>query len=401
MDNGIVWLIVFGIIGLWIYFANKGDDSERTSAEGAPGVRVEKLQIRLRAGRIKDSDQDSPMVQWIEGKGLLPHRQTTNISFFTSLLDKSARGKPVLCPFEQFQEPETIVYQFIRQFGAQPPGGFREWDRLGMIIPVLIPPYGGQRKLTAVLRVIDADNAPEIMGGQAANPSHPGLLWEGRLNFDWHYDGKGYEEEAAHRNEARSLSVKIAMAAAMADGGLDNEEGVVIKQWIEREISPYEGERREQLKDLYNSALRESYADAKRGVLDLEQLAHRLNEVGEKTAKYETTQLCFDVMSADGFAHEAEMETIHRLTRLLGMDKREVEMMRDKAIVGMDASDDAGAENLLGIDPGWDDEQLKKHLRDEFIKWNGRLQTHPQEARRMLDLIAEEKKNLDKRGAVR
>ncbi|MGI9296734.1 MAG: TerB family tellurite resistance protein [Gammaproteobacteria bacterium] len=361
---------------------------------------MQELTARIRERHWDEDDMDSPMVKAIEGKGIFPHRREINISFITSLLDKTAGRKPVLCPVENFQEPKTIAYQCERRAGRLGPGGIGDWQPLGFIIPVLIPPRGGKRRLAAVLRMVDADNPPEIVAGRA-DSDHPGLIWKKEIDFDWIYDGKGYEEAKEHRDEARTLSLKIAMAVAMADGSLDSAEGGLMQRWIKREISPYEEEERERLKNLYNTALRESFAEAKRGELDIDELASRLNEIGEKPIKYDAMELCFDIMSADGVAHSAETEILRRVARALELDMREVEKMRDKTVVemGADFSEDGGAENLLGIDPNWDEARIRKHLRAEFVKWNGRLESLPagearEKAQRMLDLIAQERKKI-------
>jgi tellurite resistance protein len=193
-----------------------------------------------------------------------------------------------------------------------------------------------------------------------------------------------------------SLSVKIGMAVAMADGSLDDAEGEVLKHWIKKTIAPFSDEKRESLKSLYNDALRESYQQAKSGDLILSKLTERMNEIGEKSAKYETIELCFEVMAADGVADAEELSTIHKVAEALDLDFDEVTKMRDQTIVDLDASASTatGIESLLGIDPSWSKEQTKKHLRSEFQKWNNRLNALPDgdernNAQAMLGAIAE------------
>ena len=177
-----------------------------------------------------------------------------------------------------------------------------------------------------------------------------------------------------------------------------------MQNWIKREISSYEGEQKEHLKNLYNTALRESFAEAKHGDLNINILAMRLNEIGEKSIKYEAIELCFDVMSADGVAHAEEMKTIRLLAKMLELDMSEIESMFDTNIVGLntDFSKRNNAENLLGIEPDWGTQKIEKHLRKEFMKWNGRMESLPagearDNAQRMLDAIAEIKNNINKK----
>ena len=52
---------------------------------------------------------------------------------------------------------------------------------------------------------------------------------------------------------------------------------------------------------------------------------------------------------------------------------------------------------MLQIDTDWTNEQIKKHLREEYSKWNNRINTLDEgqerdNAQQMLDLIAEARK---------
>ena len=383
-------LIVFVcVIGFFLIIGALFGKNKKTS-------RMKKLTVRIRDSRWNEDDLDSPMIKVVEGKGLFPHRRETNISFITSLRD-DAEQMPVLCPINLFQESSTIAFQCEKNIGRLEPGGFHNWQRLGIIAPVLAPPYGGKRQLTAVVRMIDADNPPAIIAGFVTD-AHSSVIWETRVKFDWTHHGSGYEEAEKNRDEARVLSLKIAMAVAMADGNLDGTEGILMQDWIKREVSPYEGERKEHLKNLYNTALGESFTEAKRGDLDIDELAARLNEIGEKPIKYEAIELCFNVMSADGVAHSEEMETIHSLAQMLELNMKEIESMRDTAVMELGAGN---AKELLGIEPGWDTQEIKKHLRKEFMKWNGRMESLPagearDNAQRMLDAIAEIRNDINK-----
>ena len=53
----------------------------------------------------------------------------------------------------------------------------------------------------------------------------------------------------------------MAMAVAMSDGSLDDEEGIVIKEWIQKIISLFGESRQIELKDKYNLALKEGYQE--------------------------------------------------------------------------------------------------------------------------------------------
>ncbi len=361
---------------------------------------MQELEIRFKDSYLGDGD-DSLVTKEIEGRGLFPISNSTRIGFVTSVFDVTAKEwGPVLSAIEVFQEPTNIVYQNSMEVGQVSPNqGFVSWVRLGVVLPdILQPPYSGDRQLVAVLRMIDLDNEPSINLGRHQE-NDPGLLWTSSLKFQYNFLDKGYEEAAEHRDEARAIALKIGIAVAMADGSLDTSEGECLKEWIIRIIEAFSDDKRAELKRLYNEAMREAYADAKQGNLSLSPLTARLNEIGEKKLKYDAIELCFDVMAADGVADASEMKTIRKVADALGLNLDEIEKLRDRKIVGLRSSisDQASVEDLLGIEPTWDAELIKKQLRIEFQKWNNRINTlaageERDNAQKMLDAIAEARK---------
>jgi hypothetical protein len=164
-------------------------------------------------------------------------------------------------------------------------------------------------------------------------------------------------------------------------------------------VAPYGDDKQEQLKSLYNNAMREAYAAAKAGQLTLSDVTSRLNDIAEEPQKYEAIELCFDVMAADGVADEEEMNSIRRIAEALDLDYQEIENLRDKKLISLDtsATTRASMETMLGIEDGWDAERTKTHIRTEYAKWNDRLNHLPEgqereNAQRMLNLLSEARK---------
>lgn len=361
---------------------------------------MQEFQVQFKDTRLND-DGTGPVVKEIEGKGLFPLSRKANVGFVISVFDATSEELvPVLSVIDTFQEEDSIVYQHGTAIGGiEPNQGFVSWVRVGVVIPdMLQPPYGGKRKLTVIARMVDLDNMPHIEHGYHSQDD-AGIIWQKSLSFEWTFDEKGYLEAREHHDEAVGLSLKIGMAVAMADGSLDDEEGNVLKQWVVKSIEPFSDDRQEYLKALYNEAMKESYAEAKKGDLSLSVLTSRLNEIGDKSDKYETLELCFEVMAADGVAEDNELKVIKNVAQALGLDMDEVSKMRDQKILNLstNVSGQASIENILGIEPEWSSEQVMKHLRVEFQKWNNRLNTleegeERENAQLMLDRIAEARK---------
>jgi tellurite resistance protein len=360
---------------------------------------MQPFELKLEDVRLND-DGTGPWLKAIMGKGLFPLERNANLTVVTSVFDEtSGELEPVISALDSFQEPDSVAYQANSELGYVKAGtGFVKWVRLGVAIPDIIePPYSGKRKLLVIVRVVDVDNLPKIEHG--FHTSDTGIIFQTSLRFEHEFLDKGYIEAAEHKEESVALSLKIGMAVAMADGSLDDAEGDVLKHWIIKSIAPFKDEKKNRLKGIYNEAIRDSYAQALEGSLSLSQLTDNLNNMGDKTGKYEALELCFEVMAADGVADSEEIKIIHKVADALNLDMKEVEAMRDQKILGLKTkiSDNDSVEVILGIDDSWSHEQIKRHLRTEFQKWNNRLNTLPEGEERnsaqvMLNQISEARK---------
>jgi uncharacterized tellurite resistance protein B-like protein len=354
--------------------------------------------FRVRA-EFKTSHGDTPFDAYhIECRGLIPVRRPRRIAFVMSLLDVTDDDdtRPVLCAMDTFQEPQTIAFQYHMEGSTiKPDQGFTGWVPVGFVIPeILTPPEQGLRKMMVVARVVDADMTPQITMGYG-NESDPAVIAVAVCHFEHTFKGSGYEEAAAAQATARLLTIKLAVAMAMADGALADAEGSTIQAWIRKQLSTLDDDEREVVKISCNDALRDSHATGARGELSLSPIIKEFNEIGNEPLKYRAIELCLDVMAADGEASPAELEMVKNLTHSLGLDFGELQKMKDQRMVKVNVAltDESSTEALLGIDPAWSSEEINKHLRNEFAKWNGRLNAldDPEEranAQRMLDAIS-------------
>ena len=356
------------------------------------------LEAKLKTMNLND-DGTGPVIKEISGKGLLPIKAVTNLSFITSVFDAtSGEYEAVISSLDSFQEADSPVYQHEVKIGKiDSDQGFISWVRLGVIIPdILQPPYGGERKMVGIIRMIDMDNPPEIRHGFHTDEE---TIWTKSFEFTHTFEEKGYKEETEHREESMAVAVKIGVALAFSDGAFSDSEGEVLKGWISKAIEPFSEEKQADLKKLYNTALKEAYADGEQGKLVLSELTARLHDIGEKSTKYDALELCFEIMVADGIADKKELEMIRGISDALDLDMDEVEKMRDQKIIalGSGISEHASIETILGIEKHWSNDEVKKYLREEFKKWNNRLNQLTDKAERdnaqlMLERISEARK---------
>src|SRR5262249_4593667 len=141
---------------------------------------------------------------------------------------------------------------------------------------------------------------------------------------------------------------------------------------------------------------------AKAHSLKLAEIASRLKDIGDNTAKYETVELCFEIMATRGASGSDQARVVGLIAKAIEFDLAELEKIRDVKIISPSANltQEMRVEDLLGIDSNWNTERIKKHLRDEFYKWNNRLTTLPEgqerdNAQKMLDAISEARKRYD------
>ncbi len=388
--------LVLCVIGVVIYFIVRAKSqstrttSHRTAFHGIP------FAIRLNYIHLESEDAKVPAIE-VQARGLFPIREEKSLAAWISIFDGSdGENKPVVCQISHFQEIDTPAYFMACELGLVAPHyGIPEWVRIGMIFPeILWPPIGGQRELTAVVRLVDLSDPP-ILGLGFIHSNGSSIIWSQKATFAHYFDEKGYQEAAEHREEAQVLTLRIAMAVAMSDGSLDEQEGLLMKKWIKRSITPFSGEDEARMKNIFNQTLQRSYSDARHNSLDLLALAGRLKDIGETSSKYNALELGADIMAADGIVHADEIKALNSLAELLDLDLKRVKEILDTRFVKLDLTDNEGAsaEDLIGISPNWPKDRVNKQLLVEFSKWNGLLNTLPEgkerdNAQHMLDLIA-------------
>jgi len=360
------------------------------------------FEARIKEEPLND-EPDSPMIWGIEIKGLLPLTKETHVGFITSVFDDNGEDDgltPIISVLENFQEEGNPAYQHTMDVGnIGVDQGYTGWVRVGVVLPqILQPPYGGNRNLAVIIRLIDLLNPPSIRHGFHSSDEDK-IITQKLLNKSYVFTEKGYLEEGEHRDEARAIAIQMGLAVAMADGTLDDSEGIVIKEWITKIISLFEEDTKAELKEKYNASLKEGFKLIENNTLTLSSLTEQMNKVAENSYKYEAIELCFDVMAADGVADAEELNTIKKLAEAMELDYSEIEKMRDSSLVGLSTNviDDMSLESILGIESEWDVPEIKAHLRKEFQKWNNRLNTlsegdERESAQHRLDMIANARK---------
>jgi tellurite resistance protein len=396
------WIVkaVFGslrVVGNTVLGKGSLKDNFELEFQGLGGLRTQLNEVK---------NPNEPFTLEVQVRGLFPVQYATNVGFIISVFTKNASGdlEPVFSMINEFQEAQTRAFQDLTGCGEVTESqGFINWVKIGVIpTEILQPAESGRQELSIVIRLVDIDNMPTISLGFTDPDSDNQPLWSVIEHFDFDCEVTGYSEEAEVRDKAQALSIKIGMAVAMADGTLDDSEGIVLKNWIKSILSTHSGDKEKSLKKIYNDAMRESYDLAKSGNLVLDDVCEELNELGDTAQKYQAIELAHKVMAADGKADKREMKVINKVAESLGVDSVDLEKIRDKQIVKLNTSpEDMDILTLLGISSSLSNEEISNQLKKEFIKWNGRLNSlgegkEKDNAQQMLDLIGKAREKYNK-----
>ncbi len=387
MEGILIFLAIFvGIPLIRVLFRAffSGDDPHQFMREP---TNMKDFSIQVKK---KPAGDDVPFERYeVLGQGLFPNKNKTQLTFVTQLLDvtdKDEKPKHVISSTERFQSGESPVFVDER-IGPEVEGGFGliKPTVIGIIIQdILVPPKSGSRNISVILTIKDGND--DVL--ERYSDTVKLLFYE-----------KGYEEAYETREEAFTLDIQLAVFLAFSDNEFHETEGALIKNWMTTTLEYFNDEDKERVKERFNKNFKKSFEQAKEGKLSLSKITKRLNEIGDDRLKYQAIELCLDVMAADGIADEGELEAIRKICDSLELDFDEVQKLKDVRLkdLKMRVTEGTSLEELIGIKPDWDNDKIKKHIRNEFKKWNSRLTSSKNEdernnAQEKLNLIAELRK---------
>ena len=379
------WIL---LIGGYLFFKGFGGNSSQED------INIEPLQFRLVDDKIGGQE-----VKVLQAKGTIPYYQsypTSSLKFVTLLnditgdIDNDLEFNPIASMLEQFQRKGQISFEVTAPMGKVSLGTyFTDWAPIATIpLAILIPPKRGNRKIAPVVIVMDGEKS----------------LWTNLDNpekyFVYEFSGSGYQEFDEDRKEITETTLKLGIAVAMSDGSLDDKEGFVIKEWIEKSLLIYDDEdEKKELKKKLNKTFKDTHQQIKDGKISLSPLTKKLNDIGDTRGKYSAIELCYDVMAADGVIQKEEMNMIDKVSLSLDLDPDELSNIRDIRTKNIDTAglNDVDIEKYLKIDTDQPKEEIRKQLNKEFSKWNSRLNSLSEgserdNAQRIINLISEARK---------
>ena len=369
----VIWLVFIGIGWLWDkLFGGNGD-------AGA---------FEIRTKEVMRGDNNDLRVISIEARGQIPVPSSTDVQFVCIAQDVSdkADGEPILSTLDGFKYQNSAIFQSCRNGGRVDPNmHFKDWIEVGVLLPdhVVAPKSGNRRfKLTCAMTPVGNLDVTYTI-------NHTFTRFE--------VTQLGYNELDEKRMEAISLSLDLGVAIAYGDGNLDRSEAKAISDWLRNKLEMFDDNTKPKARTELNAALKASFDKAAAGNLTIKESLTKLKASKVRNAVNDALELSSIVMAADGVIAETEMAMLRSFAKELGVNLEDLQNIADKHVAGAKATttdkSEVTDESLIGIDPKADKAVIKRVLIEAFGKYNARLQTEKEPARRayfqdMLNAVA-------------
>jgi tellurite resistance protein len=313
------------------------------------------------------------------------------VVFAVSLIDVykvTEEKKPVLTTINAFQMKEGMEFLYVSDMSFIPhqQSIIDDWvDFLKIPIDGLIFPKKGRRTIEVYVDVISVSEAKIIARARRI------------LNIE--NRNAGYEDFVKNREKVKSLIIQLAVAVSAIDEELEYAETAVISDWINKTELSKDANEKEAIKKRLRTVLTNSQNRVREGnEIGIEGTCQQILEISDPAEKYEAIELALKVANVDGFAAEKEIRLLERIAKALQLDPKRFRALMEKHLP-LEIHEKVDRDVILNIQEGMTREQKKKHLREEYVKWNSRV-TNPnpvirKQAEDMLQLIAEARKDLE------
>lgn len=375
-------LIIIGIMVLIVIASSKGAGTTSSNhGFSAPS----NFEIRVREETASFGDiQAKVLTVAMRGPITAPH-DGYNATTKLSVVDITGGEKyPIISAIDVLQSGDSVALGFkTSQKIPYRMSVIKDWMTLVKIpLDTLTFPRAGTRRLELFVHV-------------------EGALAIAKTTVSYTCTEPGYLDTIDNRRRFEEKTVELAFAVSASDGDVDRNEASVIKTWIQKRIALAPESQTETVKSTLNNVIKTAYEAFNNGNRhDVLRICSDLKKVATTAERYEALELCLQVAKADGVAEQDELEILEDLAEHLGLDKEKFRAMKDKhlTVSMMNNSDVMDVDRLLGLCSDMSPAEKKKHLREEFKKWN-QLAEHSDpgkrdQAKQMLALIGQKRAEL-------
>jgi len=377
------WLIVIGII-VWVVIANANGGSSSSPSSGYGSNSSGEFRIRVREeDELFGETMIRVFIVEMRGSIIAPHDgYTATTELFVADVTTGEKS-PIISSIDLLQAEDSVALGFkTSQKIPYQMSSINNWISLVKIpVDTLTFPRSGTRKLEFFVHV----------GGTSASS---------KTTATYTCSEPGYLDARDNRKKFEAKAVELAFSVSASDGDVDRAEAAIIKSWIKKRVAMASDSDAEVVKEKLNQSITNAYETFHDGgTHDVHNICETLKAVATTAERYEALELCLQVAKADGVAEQDELEMLETLAESLDIDKDKYRAMRDKHLTpDMHDLDITDIDQLLGLHSNMSLSEKKKHLREEFKKWN-QLSEHKdaekrEQAKEMLVLIGQKRAEL-------
>jgi uncharacterized tellurite resistance protein B-like protein/uncharacterized protein YacL (UPF0231 family) len=201
----------------------------------------------------------------------------------------------------------------------------------------------------------------------------------------------GYIDLQENGERTNILAVALAFAVSAADNELYDCEIELIKNWAKDNVLESSASDSDEQK--LNKALEKTIAFFRAGNnIDTYKICDEIVSIAPVAQRYDILELCLYVIQSKGSVTTEELTLLKNMAEWLDVDSKKFRNMMEK-VLPVDMHQVRDVETILGITSDMSKEKVRKHLNEEYSKWNSRVTNADpdiqNQADQMLKLIAE------------
>lgn len=274
------------------------------------------------------------------------------------------------------QDAQTGLFVLRTTVGkVSPPGRIdRGWTSVGVVPFVnLRAPKSGERKLRLSCMAVPASISGMTIVDERLRA---GMLAAASVTFDVTLTSRGYVEQRFARQNAAGLVVCLAFAFAEKVYGDPQKAKTSAREWMAGCLSKFKGEDDELIESV-RQAMEAAFEMSSVKSQDAATLCRELLSCEVPGMASEGLKICVMVGRVDGVVPVRTLGELKRLCGDLGLGLEVLNRHVDGDSAGRAADSDQELARLIGLDLSWDQKRIRRHLMDQFMKWNAR---HPKSA---------------------
>lgn len=357
--------------------------ADQVFREAFPGVQLKPIfdkpfMVRAEACELRDkvTRAEQPGFR-IDVRGDIEVARETIVDLVITLEDLSdGSSQPVYATQERYQDEQTGQFVLRSTIGKVSHPGRTDsgWTTVGVVpFSNIRAPKSGERKIRLSCLAV-----PTAISGLAVVDERirTGMIAAATVHFEVDLVRKGYVEQRFARQNAAGLVVFLGFAFAQRlrlDAG---QAEAAAKGWIAGYLAQMKGED-VRLIEQTGKSVEAAYVMAARSSSDLKVICRELlaYEVGGMAD--EGLRICVETGRVAGVLPADVLSELKGLCRELGLGLEQLHRYAEAGSASGRVEDDQANAILVGLDLRWDPKRIRRHLLEQFMKWNSR---HPKDS---------------------